>query len=195
MVRHLKKSQEKEAPKKRGARQIETRTSFSKGNIQEEEIGDLDQEGERVIEYNPSPREIIDVDVEGPETPITKIVKELKQAYGNSFDVYSGTAVFLKYLLDDENTYHQKLPVSASNTQDEKYLNQIGPFTVIALFYLRTLATSHLFAALALRNLPTNSKGCVFHGITLLNKSRFRLCYLSPRHQDRSYKKFLILRN
>ena len=94
MVQHSKKSQEKEAPKKRGARQIETRQSFSEG-IPEEEKGDSDQEGIRVIDYNPSPREIIDVDVEGPETPITKIVKKLKQAYGTSFDVYSGPAVFL----------------------------------------------------------------------------------------------------
>ena len=104
--------------------------------------------------------------------------------------MYSGTAVFFKYLLDDEEAYLQPNSVSASSTQDEKYLNHFGPFTVISLYYLRTLATSHLFAALALRNLPTNSKGCVFHGTTLLNKSRFHLCYVLPRHQDRSYKKF-----
>ena len=152
----------------------------------------MDDAYDKKLLYAPSPKEIIDVDADNQDTPRVMKAKKLKEIYGPNYDVPVGLADFLGYIIEDDENDLVENEGSLSRTQDDKYLNHFGPFTIIPLYYLRAMANSHLFQAMVNRNIPNKSEACHFNSTVLLFKSRFCLCHVSHISPDKEkYKKIL----
>jgi len=78
-----------------------------------------------------------------------------------------------------------KAQLDSTAPKQIKYVDHFGPFTVVAMYYMRNMAYSQLFQALTERNIKKTSKGCQFNTQTLAYTARFRLCHISQSTDKR----------
>lgn len=113
------------------------------------------------------------------------IARRVQEVYGNSYVVSIGIADFLMHLLDDDDAIvlaNEETQLMDAN--EKAYVNHFALFTIIALYYLRAMVTTHLFEGLASRVLSKRTSQCKFYGISLMYKLRIRLFHVSPSSYD-----------
>ena len=126
-----------------------------------------DEEAEDTNVYDLSQVEVINVDAEDDlderDCQRLKIGKIVWEKYGSDIIIYEGTADFLLYLIGEleDDTKAAKAPLTT--TEKKKFVDHFGPFTIVSLYYLHSMAYSQLFKALTERNLQKSVTGCHFH--------------------------------
>jgi hypothetical protein len=137
-----------------------------------------EQDADDANVYDLTQVEVIDVDADEERTDERtlrryKVGKAIWDKYGSDLEIFAGTANFLLFAIG--NLVDDTTAASASTKTDKstKYVNHFGPFTIVLLFYMRSMAYSQLFQALTLRNLPKFISGCQFNSRTLTWKAQF----------------------
>ena len=87
--------------------------------------------------------------------------------------IFDGTADFLLYVIGELEDDTKAAKAASTITEKKNCADHFGPFTIVSLYYLRSMVYSQLFKALMERNLQKTVAACHFNHWTLTWKAQF----------------------
>src|SRR5687768_1522537 len=105
----------------------------------------LEQDADDANVYNMMQVEVIDVDAEEELTNERtlrryKVGKVIWDKHGSELEIFAGTANFLLFSVGELGDNTTDTSATSTTAKSTKFVNHFGAFTIVLLFYMRSMA-------------------------------------------------------